>query len=405
MARASIGKSLDSYASRMRAWIAFCALGITVGGVLSAEPSDMLLFVGLFRNTYSAEKYVQAVRWMYIYLERPLTYTSEKLKQVLAGGKKATVARGVRRPRHCIRWSLLKRVVQHAWDRHEYAAAAAYVTAATFLLRCRSELVNLDFSQLSFDLNVNPPIVTLTLRSRKNMPQGAQLKRKCICGSHPTLCPVHIFSRLCQATKRMMMGKVFPFTYPSFLNTYRAHLVALGVPDAQEHDTKDFRRGTAQEMIASGSSLAEVLNAGQWRSAAFLLYLDKAEVQEEAVFAAMDCLSDDEADPQATIAQLDAPPRPARAPRDPRPVPLPRKRDLAEAPVQGAPVVPAPPKRPAVSQSSEWTEDDVVKLRGLLVESRGGLPDTTLLRRWFPKIPTAIFASKVQATLAEINKE
>ena len=50
----------------------------------------------------------------------------------------------------------------------------------------------------------------------------------------------------------------------------------------------------AREMVASGSSLAEVLSAGQWRSSAFMLYLDKSEIEEDAVFAALDALSDGE---------------------------------------------------------------------------------------------------------------
>ena len=74
----------------------------------------------------------------------------------------------------------------------------------------------------------------------------------------------------------------------------RAHLSALKVPDANEYSTKAFRRGTAREMLDSQSSLAEVLVAGQWRSAAFLLYIDKMDVEEDAVFAALDSLSDEE---------------------------------------------------------------------------------------------------------------
>jgi len=42
------------------------------------------------------------------------------------------------------------------------------------------------------------------------------------------------------------------------------HLV--GVPDAAKHRTQDFRRGHNQDMLAAGSTLAEALLAGEWRS-------------------------------------------------------------------------------------------------------------------------------------------
>ena len=294
MAVQTIGKSIASYKSRMRGWIAFMVMGICVGGVLSATPEDMLMFIALFRNGFSAQKYVQAVRWMYIYLGCPLSWESEKVTKVLTGAKKDTLARGGRRPRRALRWDLLKRLVKHAQVRGEFVQAAAYVIAANFLLRCKDELIGMDFSQLTFDTLAVPVTVTLALASRKNMPYGTTLKRRCICEHHSSLCPYHIFSRLCTATRRSMHGRIFTMSYGSFLNVFRAHLAALDVEGSQEYDGKAFRRGTAQEMVASGSGLAEILTAAQWRSAAFALYLDKADVEEEAVFAALDSLSDDE---------------------------------------------------------------------------------------------------------------
>jgi hypothetical protein len=295
--KASIAKSCQSYASRLKAWILFACLGLFEGGVLSASPSDMLLFVGLFRNAWSAEKYVQAVRWMYVFLNRPVTWESKKLRQTLTGGKKLNLARGVK-PRFAIRWPVLRSLVRHAWSRRDFLYALAYILAANFLLRCKAELLTARYQQFSFDLSVDPPVVCLELESRKNMPQGTTMKRRCICDSHPDLCPVHIFGLVVKALGCTMLGPIFNFSYQSFHNVLRAHLTALGVENAQKYTSKAFRRGTAQEMVASGSSLAEVLAAGQWRSSAFMLYLDKAEIEEEAIFAALDALSDDDDEDQ-----------------------------------------------------------------------------------------------------------
>ena len=42
--------------------------------------------------------------------------------------------------------------------------------------------------------------------------------------------------------------------------------------------THDLRRGHAEDMRRSGCTLAQILQAGQWRSAAFLKYLDEVRL-------------------------------------------------------------------------------------------------------------------------------
>ena len=228
----------------LRCFITFAAVGLFTGGVLSASAEDMLLYVGLFRNADSAAQYIKAVRWMYTYLNCAINWDSLKLKQTLRGGHKLQKSINASKPRPAIRWELLARMVDHAWRRSMFAFAAAYVIAANFLLRCRSELVDMSFEQLSFNTQVQPATVTLTLKFRKNMQHGATLTRKCICRTHPKLCPVHIFSRFATATQRTMAGKIFPFSYSSFQNTMRGHLSDLAVEGHQEYSTKAFRRGT-----------------------------------------------------------------------------------------------------------------------------------------------------------------
>ena len=107
MSRETIAKSLQSYASRIKAFILFMLIGICAGGVLSATSDDMLMFLAIFNNPHSAKKYMQAVKWMYIYLDCPLTWQSEKVSQCLRGAKKAALARGVQL-RLAIRWDLLR---------------------------------------------------------------------------------------------------------------------------------------------------------------------------------------------------------------------------------------------------------------------------------------------------------
>ena len=56
----------------------------------------------------------------------------------------------------------------------------------------------------------------------------------------------------------------------------------MGVKDASFHRTHDFRRDHVRDMMRAGARLHEILRAGEWRSAAFLKYLDKVELECEA---------------------------------------------------------------------------------------------------------------------------
>ena len=352
LGRQTIHKSIKSYVSRLRAWLAFACSGIMHGGVLSATPSDMLMFIAIFRNGDSAQKYVSAVKWIYVYLQKPLTWESEKVRQTMRGARKVTRLQNAAKPRRAIRWDLLRRLVEYAWSRGDYYYAYAYVMAANFLLRCKDELIGMCFEQLTFDTSVNPNTVSLRLQSRKNLPKGSSLKRRCICQSHYWLCPVHMASRVCVKLQRELRGKIFSFSYWSLQNVLRAHLSALKVPDANEYSTKAFRRGTAREMLASQSSLAEVLVAGQWRSAAFLLYIDKMDVEEDAVFAALDSLSDEEdtspaenAPIAAMAQQMPIAPAQPSPPAAPGPVVEPRVPPARAAPSVTSAGAPKPKKR------------------------------------------------------------
>ena len=50
--------------------------------------------------------------------------------------------------------------------------------------------------------------------------------------------------------------------------------MSLGVDNALEYRTHDLRRGHALDLQLSGAPLWEILNAGKWKSPAFLQYLD-----------------------------------------------------------------------------------------------------------------------------------
>lgn len=78
--------------------------------------------------------------------------------------------------------------------------------------------------------------------------------------------------------------------------TERREIVKLliNVEDAQGYVAHDLRRGHAEDIRVRGGSLIEILLAGDWRTAAFLTYLDKHRLERDATMAAHHADSSDE---------------------------------------------------------------------------------------------------------------
>ncbi len=120
-------------------------------------------------------------------------------------------------------------------------------------------------------------VVCLRMLRRKNRPHGSgTLRRVCTCSGSRHMCVVHTLWD-------QFLGLLPVGTMPwngiapgEALFRLRRVLTRLGVPNAKGYRTQDLRRGHAEDMRQSGSSLAEILRAGQWRSAAFMKYLDEA---------------------------------------------------------------------------------------------------------------------------------
>ena len=56
-------------------------------------------------------------------------------------------------------------------------------------------------------------------------------------------------------------------------------LEARCFPNANLHTPHTLRRGAARALVASGCSLSTILQAGSWRSSAFISYLDTGGVE------------------------------------------------------------------------------------------------------------------------------
>ena len=171
---------------------------------------------------------------------------------------------------------------------HRYSML--YLLAYTFLLRLPSEALpavcgNIGMADSGCEQAVvylDGDVLCLRLKCRKNKQEGSLLKRECWCNSCPATCPVH---RLWPYLLSCGLGQK-PFagiTPANALTRLRCCLTELRIPEARYYRTHDFRRGHAQDMVEQGRKLCEILAAGEWRSPAFMCYMDQCELERAAV--------------------------------------------------------------------------------------------------------------------------
>ena len=73
--------------------------------------------------------------------------------------------------------------------------------------------------------------------------------------------------------------------YHTYLHELRkaCKLAKVEVAGDEVIGTHSLRRGAAMSMQEHGGRLCEILDAGDWNSKAFMVYLDKSKVEKEAV--------------------------------------------------------------------------------------------------------------------------
>ena len=173
--------------------------------------------------------------------------------------------------------------------------AGVFAVARIFLLRVPSEAVPLQWCGSHSTVQVDESQVTIVLAKRKNRQSPTTLVRKCCC--HTTgrsLCAVHWLLFLRQ--KRGAHPLVFGLPIHSVRRRMKQLAHEAEVDDWTHVGTHGRRRGMAQDIIDSGNSLAVLLKAGGWSSAAFLDYLRADQASDAAVSQALVYMSDSEED-------------------------------------------------------------------------------------------------------------
>ena len=119
------------------------------------------------------------------------------------------------------------------------------------------------------------PQCTLKLRSRKKPEE-----RSCHCtASRPQpLCGVCCLrGQMVTARGKPPTARLFTLSPVAALKIVHRHCSLLSLPLITWHA---LRRGAARDLLSAGNTLAQVLFAGGWRSAAFLKYLSSRDVDK-----------------------------------------------------------------------------------------------------------------------------
>ena len=136
-------------------------------------------------------------------------------------------------------------------------------------------------TETSGDITAKPVAGRDRLARRKNKDCGSLLIRQCSCASVAATCPVHVLGRFIDS----LPAGCCPFACVSrrrLTEDLRLHLSLIGISDVGEYSSKVFRRGHAQDMLARGVDLRDILAAGEWTSSAVCRYTEHGDAELEA---------------------------------------------------------------------------------------------------------------------------
>ena len=282
---------------------AYCIFATKVKRLALPPTVELLLaWSNLFRCKATFQNYVSHVRTacQLVGCNIDQTYDSVLRKAMRAIDKR----RGyVPRPPMWIGMDLVKRLVvcgSSSSSPKTVAITMAFLTTYVFMLRMPSECLPIRVARGDASDHGHQAVITISsvelvlkLRRRKNKEGGSLLVRKCWCRTCTATCPVHVLGPFFRA--HVPGASPFAeFDARRALAVLRGWLQAINVPEWSKYRTHDLRRGHARDMLRNGARLCEILRAGEWKSAAFLAYLDGTELECDATLEAHVLESSDE---------------------------------------------------------------------------------------------------------------
>ena len=315
-------KSSKSVASGLRAWHGFATklLDYDKNTLPPRRSPDVQGFCTIFRSAGTAANYVGYISWACRVLSLDTSWRDEEISMVLKGTAKLITQKGSRllKGRVLLDDEKIRGLVGLADKIDMGSLALAILTWYEFLLRPLSEALVAFVgeaawksylpSQFLNGLWIQDDCIFLRLACRKHRQSGSLLVRRCTCGrmQNEQFC---LFHRFGSAAANLVPGDVlWKFDGYSTLAYLRSLLKLLKVENYDAFTWKGFRAGKATAMTAAGDGVGEVLAAGEWRSRAFLAYIDedtidKTRLVHEAALASDDDDDDTGADFPALVDQ------------------------------------------------------------------------------------------------------
>ena len=295
--------SHKSFNSGTKAWAAFACEALQLKGKEFPPPLDGLLaWSALFRHHKTFSNYLGYVRLgCHVLGVSDEVFRSPELKRAKVAVRKNGGFNA--RARMFLGHEMIRRIVALANPSSavEWSLAMMFLATYIFLLRLPSEALPMTVGGIGCGqgrqsvISLESDELCLRLAKRKNLPSGSVIRRTCWCSFCVITCPVHTLWKFCEEQGKGAQPFV-EFKDGFALRSLRCILKRLSVPEAGVYRTHDIRRGHAQDLLVRGASLAEILRAGQWKSPAFLVYLDLETLEKGAVVEAHrdESSSDDE---------------------------------------------------------------------------------------------------------------
>ena len=279
----SISGSWQAYSSGLRAWGLFVDTLFPFTPHFPASWEALVAFGSLFANPGSMGRYLSHLKFAH----RVLRLDTGLIDQVSSPLRRGPRRHFAPRPRPILSRKDASALVRRALARGLVKDARVYAVLFTFMLRAADELWPLQLdgrgslehhSRISFTADS----ATIHLEHRKNAPHGDTVARKCVC-SLRQLCGPCALRALVQSHQRARPRHGAPILGASWARSALRRLqdlcLELELPRVSWHA---FRRGGASEMLRSGSTVAQILTAGGWRSAAVLRYLRTRDIDSRA---------------------------------------------------------------------------------------------------------------------------
>ena len=99
------------------------------------------------------------------------------------------------------------------------------------------------------------------------------------------MCVAHRLQAFLQG--KQQASRLWTSSSPQMLKAVRQIMTTQGVEHPEEFTLKMFRAGHATSLAAEGKSVGAIIQAGEWRSAALLAYIDEDAVDAGHILEAV----------------------------------------------------------------------------------------------------------------------